>query len=150
MTSSPGAQPVEPPAGTLQETRLLLEEQFEERDLVALRQAVAAHADRTGLPTSRVGELMLIAFELATNAVRHGGGRGRLRLWVADGLLHCQVSDHGPGISPAQHIPRTRPEPGAVGGRGLWLVSQFSDNFAVHSDHEGASVTATVHLPPTP
>src|SRR5512142_1419620 len=73
-----------------------IEQPFEERDLPALRRTVAAHGDRAGLSRRRVSDLVLIVSELAGNAIRHGGGRGRLRLWRSRGALYCEVSDHGP------------------------------------------------------
>ena len=36
-----------------------------------------------------------VAHELAANAVVHGAGHGRLRLWADGGFLYCQVSDDG-------------------------------------------------------
>ncbi|SDY15330.1 Anti-sigma regulatory factor (Ser/Thr protein kinase) [Micromonospora pattaloongensis] len=146
MTSSPDAQPLQPSRAPRERSRLLLDAPFEQRDLVALRQAVAAHADRAGLPTARVAELVVVASELVTNAIRHGDGRGRLRLWTADGMLHCQVTDDGPGFAGDAPVRPRRPEPGAVGGRGLWLVAEFCDALTVDSTAEGTTVTAAMAL----
>jgi anti-sigma regulatory factor (Ser/Thr protein kinase) len=54
--------------------------------------------------------------QLVTNAVRHGGGHGRLELSLQDHALICSISDHGSGVSglPACPPPNDRP-----GGRGL-------------------------------
>jgi anti-sigma regulatory factor (Ser/Thr protein kinase) len=127
--------------------KLLLDERFDERDLVALRSAVAAHADDAGLPEARAAELVLIAHELAINAVLHGGGAGRLRLWATRSAVHCQVTDEGPGLSGARLGEPARPAAGAAGGRGLWLVRQFSDRLTLDNRAPGASVIATVRLP---
>jgi len=67
-------------------------------DLYLLRAAVAAHAGRLGVADDRIGHLVTVASELAANAIRHGGGAGRLRLWRDPTAVFCQVSDHGPGI----------------------------------------------------
>ena len=127
---------------------LLLDEPFEERDLAALRRTVAAHADRAGLTRRRGADLVLVACELASNAVRHGGGHGRLRLWIADDMVYCQVSDSGPGIPRTHRLPTERPDPSALGGRGLWLVLHFCDNLRLDNGTDGGAVI-TAALPMT-
>jgi anti-sigma regulatory factor (Ser/Thr protein kinase) len=128
------------------DTRLLLDLTFSEAELVSLREAVAAHADAAGLSRSRTEDLVLIAHELATNAVRHGGGRGRLRMWAGEEVLRCRVTDDGPGL-PALAPLAERPDPGSSGGRGMWLVTRFADGVVVNRDGSGGDVTAIVKLP---
>ena len=69
--------------------------------------------------------MVTVAHELAANAVRHGAGHGRLRLWIRDGVLHCEVSDDGPPP------PATRQEDEAAWqeqhGHGLWVIGQVAD-----------------------
>jgi anti-sigma regulatory factor (Ser/Thr protein kinase) len=69
--------------------------------------------------------VVLAVHELAANAVRHGGGAGRVQLRTADGALHCVVSDAGPatidGHARAGTAVAVQPwlfKP----GHGLWLV----------------------------
>jgi len=136
MTTSPDARP-----------GYLLDQPFTERDLPALRRTVAAHADRTPLPTDRVTDLILIVSELAANAVRHGGGRGQLRMWTSADALHLEITDDGPGPPPPHPLPRQRPEPTVTGGRGLWLVDTYADAFAMQAGPAGGTVvTATLRL----
>jgi anti-sigma regulatory factor (Ser/Thr protein kinase) len=144
MTSSP----VPDPPG--QQT-YLLDEPFTERDLQVLRRTVAAHADRTTLPASRVSDLVLIVAELAANAVRHGGGSGRLRVWSTGEVLYCEVTDGGPGLSLPYPLPDQRPEPSVTSGRGLWLVVNYADDITIGTgtDGGGTVVTATLRLPGT-
>src|SRR5439155_24995785 len=71
---------------------------FTSDGLHLLRATVAAHAGHLGVPDHRIGPLITVASELAANAIRHGGGTGRLRLWRDPTAVFCQVSDHGPGI----------------------------------------------------
>jgi serine/threonine-protein kinase RsbW len=78
--------------------------------------------------------------EITTNAVRHGGGRGRLELWRTAGHLHCRVTDHGAGIPAGRHRPR-RPDTHAVGGRGLWLASKASTDLHIETGTGGTKVT---------
>jgi anti-sigma regulatory factor (Ser/Thr protein kinase) len=147
MTTSPSPDTEGHHDTEVAEAVFLLDEPFEEPDLVALRGSVAAHADRAGLAPSRVNDLVLIAYELATNAVRHGGGRGQLRLWLAGGAVHCEVNDRGPGL-PEQHRGEPdRPGLGAPGGRGLWIALTFSDQLKLTNTADGATVTAIIRLP---
>jgi anti-sigma regulatory factor (Ser/Thr protein kinase) len=132
-----GARPPAEPA---------LDQPFDSDHLVALRSTVAAHADRLGLAGERIGDLVLVAHELASNAVRHGGGRGRLRLWRDHGSLYCAVSDEGPGFAGTGADGHQRPALGASGGRGLWIVRQLADDVDVRSDPAGTTVTARVRL----
>src|SRR3989442_14315536 len=74
----------------------VLDQVFDGDSLYALRAAVAAHGLQAGLAEGRVGDLVLAVHELAANAVCHGAGRGRLRMWYAGGTLRCEVSDDGP------------------------------------------------------
>jgi anti-sigma regulatory factor (Ser/Thr protein kinase) len=123
-----------------------LDQPFELANLVALRGSVAAHADALGLPARRISELVLLVHELASNAVRHGGGRGHLRIWVTDGALHCQVSDDGPGLSDHYFGTRTHPALDASGGRGIWLVRGLCDRLDWRSGQHGTVITASIDL----
>src|SRR5947208_3521014 len=82
-----------------------LDQLFDVESLYALRSAVAAHGADLGLTEQTLSDLVLIAHELATNAIRHGGvtaaSPGRLRLWATDGAVVCQVHDVGPGLADA-------------------------------------------------
>jgi anti-sigma regulatory factor (Ser/Thr protein kinase) len=121
-----------------------LNQPFDFDNLVALRSAVAAHGDRLGLAPSQVQELVLVAHELASNAVRHGGGHGRLRMWKIDRTVHCEVTDSGPGMPDAHPETFWRPSLDALGGRGLWLAHRLSDHFDLRSSPDGTTATATM------
>ena len=95
---------------------------------------------------------MLAVHELAANAVRHGGGAGRVRIHVADGELRCQVSDAGPGNADgdirgtgADGAPSWPFEP----GHGLWLVRNAADHVSIASGPGGSEVAVTFTLPGT-
>ncbi|HET8680665.1 MAG TPA: ATP-binding protein [Micromonosporaceae bacterium] len=123
-----------------------LDQAFDRQGLVALRAAVAAHGPGAGVPPGRVDDLVVLAHELASNAVRHGGGRGRLRLWRADGFAHCEVSDDGPGLSDPDGIGRQQVPVAASDGRGLWIVRQLADEVRVRTGPGGTVVTALLRL----
>jgi anti-sigma regulatory factor (Ser/Thr protein kinase) len=100
--------------------RVSLEQAFDIDGLVSLRSAVAAHADRLGLPAARIPELVLVAHELASNS--------------------------GPGLTSPRPTPHgfDRPSVEALGGRGLWLAHTLCDEFAVSSDESGTVATASM------
>ena len=124
----------------------VLDQAFDGDSLYALRAAVAAHGSRAGLSEGRTRDLVLAVHELAANAVRHGAGRGRLRLWATPDGVRCEVSDHGadgdgPGAEAADaalwHV-----EP----GHGLWLVRQIADGASVRSDPSGTVAALSFRL----
>src|SRR5581483_11272122 len=76
-----------------------VDQSFDGDSLYAVRATVAAHASAAGIPASRVRDVVLAVHELAANAVRHGAGQGRLRLWVTGDGIRCEVADAGAGPS---------------------------------------------------
>lgn len=128
---------------------MALDEAFDVNTLHELRKAVLAEAASVGMPGDRASEVVLAVHELAANAVRHGGGAGRARMWVVAGELYCQVSDPGPassdgdaGVGVGVTLPWTvRP------CHGLWLVRNAADHFSVASTLAGSNATAVFILP---
>src|SRR5437867_4265059 len=59
----------------------------------ALRRLASSHAGRVGLGPGRGGDLALAVTEIATNSLRHGGGRGLLQIWRDGPNLLCEVRD---------------------------------------------------------
>lgn len=111
---------------------------FDDGTLSAVRPAVLARAAVAGLSAARSADLALAVSEAVTNSVRHGGGRGELRLWEQDGALVCEVRDHGRVEDPLAG--RRMPAPDGDGGRGLWLVNQLSDLVQLRSTPSGTAV----------
>jgi anti-sigma regulatory factor (Ser/Thr protein kinase) len=129
----------------------MLEEDLNAEGLHMLREAVFAHATDAGMPESRATDVVLVAHELATNAIRHGGGTGRLRIRIAAGALLCQVTD--PGVAPdaatASAAPQPEPWP-YQRGHGLWLVREATDQFTVTTGPHGSQADVSFDLPGTP
>ena len=149
---------------------LLLDQEFDSGTLYALRAAVQAHVGQAGLPEDRVGEVVLAIHELAANAIAHGAGHGRLRMWERAGALSCEIVDAGPvgagrptGPSPGRAGRPTGPSPGgavrptgpseaadpwpAADGHGLWLVRQVADQLDLRSGPRGTRAVVTFALP---
>ncbi|MFJ4918505.1 ATP-binding protein [Streptomyces sp. NPDC088725] len=72
----------------------------------------------------------LLISELVTNAVLHGwGDEVLLSLVIQDGEVRLQVKDGSP-CRPRMSVA----EVGSEGGRGLFLVDQFSDRWGTSED----------------
>ena len=124
-----------------------LDQAFDASSLYALRAAVAAHAAAAGLGKSQVYDVTAVAHELAANAVVHGAGHGRLRLWADGGFLYCQVSDAGRDGAADQPAPSgdgAGPWP-AEHGHGLWLARKVAEHLGI--GHGPAGTTATARFP---
>jgi anti-sigma regulatory factor (Ser/Thr protein kinase) len=111
-----------------------------------LREAVDRLGRRYGLARRAVQELVLIANELATNVVRHGGGTGRMWLWCQDSTVYCQVADRGGGMAHPERAGTMPVEPGALAGRGLWIIRQLCDRLHIASGPGGTTITVCVAL----
>src|SRR5881394_4474487 len=121
-----------------------LDQAFDGDSLFALRATVAAHGSRAGLSEGRTRDLVLAVHELAANAVRHGAGQGRLRMWATPEGVRCEVIDDGadgtgeePAEAPVWHV-----EP----GHGLWLVRRIADGASVRSDPSGTVAVVNFRL----
>lgn len=113
-------------------------------ELRPLRRWTAAQALEFGLDGERVPQLELIVTELVTNSLRHAATDCLVRLWRAEGHLHCEVRDGGQLSDPLAGR-RPRP-PGQRGGRGLLLVHQLADLVRTHTTPEGTSQYALLRL----
>lgn len=123
---------------------MALEESFDAGTLPGLRRTVLAEVSAAGLTGERAGDVVLAVHELAANAVRHGGGSGRLWMVSADTVLRCRVSDDGPARPPGAAADRPWP---VQHGHGLWLVSALADHVSIAASAAGATVTITFTLP---
>jgi anti-sigma regulatory factor (Ser/Thr protein kinase) len=133
---------------------------FDSGTLNTLRAGVKAHARAAGLTEDRAEDVVLAVHELAANAVRHGAGAGRLRIWTLAGSLHCQVEDGGPQAPRHPGEPPGHPDRAADGsgpdsghqlpsrpGHGLWLVRQVADRIRILSGARGTRATIAFDLP---
>ncbi len=118
----------------------LLVATFTRDELDAVRHRVGAVSGHHGLSADALSDWVTAVNELMTNAVRHGGGTGTLRLCF-DGRLTCEVHDGGTGFAVAEHLgDRPRPVLSASGGMGLWIVEQMAEVLSVDSGPAGTTV----------
>ena len=112
----------------------------------AAREHVVDALARDGLADDVVDDLVLIASELAANAVRHGSPPAVLRLDRADGGIRVTVSNHGDAPDPRI----LTAEPHAAHGRGLAMVEQLADRVGWERDGDRLDVWAEVWLEQAP
>lgn len=124
----------------------LLSETFDRGQVTDLRHRVASCATSAGMTGQRLDDFVLAVNELITNAVRHGGGRGRLQMWRDARSMFCEVSDSGQGIGSDQLRHRERPAPNTAGGWGLWLTERLTDTMAVATGPDGTTVRVSLGL----
>jgi anti-sigma regulatory factor (Ser/Thr protein kinase) len=127
-------------------TDLLLSEAFDHSGVTALRHSIASAAATAGLGGDRLDDFVVAVNELLTNAVRHGGGGGRVRLWRQDGAVVCEVRDDGPGLPPGRADHQDRPAPDQPGGWGLWLAGRLTDSFSTVTG-DGTTVRISSRIP---
>jgi anti-anti-sigma factor len=130
----------------------VIDQAFDSGSLYALREAVAAHATQAGLSEGRVTDAVLAVHELAANAIRHGAGHGRLRVWDTGNALRCEVTDDGgagtDGADPHPPAPAAWP---VEHGHGLWLIRQVADQASLDAGPLGTVAVVSFALgPPGP
>ncbi|CAM5500757.1 anti-sigma regulatory factor [Streptomyces spiroverticillatus] len=109
---------------------------FDVDTLGRTRDAASAWAQAAGLTYSRRADWLLAVGEALSNSVRHGGGRGVLRMWCEDRSVIAEISDQGRLADPLTG--RRRPDPFAPnGGRGMWIIHQLCDLVEVRATEQG-------------
>jgi anti-sigma regulatory factor (Ser/Thr protein kinase) len=111
---------------------------FGEGALRHVRAFVSRHAGRAGLGPERAADFVLAANEVATNSLRHGGGRGILRIWTEADALICEVADRGRIDQPL--VDRQAPALGKENSRGLWIANQVCELVQIRSFPNGSVV----------
>ena len=129
---------------------------FDGATLNLVRELVLTQAVAAGLPEHSATDVALAVHELAANAVRHGGGTGRLRVSVTPGTLCYRVEDYGPASShhrtSSGQVTSAKISNGTPGwpcqtGHGLWVVRKLASQMNVVSGPYGSRVTVEFALP---
>lgn len=121
-----------------------LEMGFGQTHLDSVRRFAAERAGEAGLSPERTDDFVIAVNEAATNSVRYGGGGGVFRVWREADALVGEVRDAGRIDEPL--VGRTRPEPGADGGHGLWLAHHLCDLVQLRTRRGGTVVRLHMQL----
>jgi serine/threonine-protein kinase RsbW len=136
------------PAGRSGDLAPVLDLAFDSDTLNVLRAEVHVRACRAGMSEARAGDVVLAVHELVANAVRHGAGAGRLRIWSLPGALHCQVDDGAPPGSGSPDGASNLSSWQAQPGHGLWVTRQVADQMEVLSGPDGTRAKVIFDLAP--
>jgi len=107
------------------------------------RHLFADWMEHLNLDDSERGDLLLVASELCSNAVRHASGQPgalALRAWADADALVIEVEDDGPGMELSRRV--EDPDLDAEQGRGLYVVRALVDDLSVHRDGERTVIRA--------
>ena len=134
-----------PPPRAIEVRRWLLTGTTELRDLRAsLHRAITGLALGDDEALDEIPEkVALVATELATNAIRHGGPPTTVRLLQAEDFLVLEVADQD--LTTAPELPDA-PSLGE-GGRGLLLAEQFSLEVGWYATDSEKHIWATFPTP---
>jgi anti-sigma regulatory factor (Ser/Thr protein kinase) len=127
-------------------TELLVSEAFDGSRVTGLRHAVASCAAAAGLDGDRLDDFVVAVNELLTNAVRHGGGTGRLSVWRDELSVVCEVTDRGSGLATPRPDKPERPATDEPGGWGLWLAGKLTDTLDLQTGAEGTTVRISTRV----
>ena len=122
-------------------TERLLSESFDRSGVTALRHAVTSCAESAGLADGRLEDFVVAVNELLTNAVRHGGGSGRIELWRENSSVVCEVTDPGTGLADPRPGPPHRGRTGRLGA----LAGRRTDRHDRYPDRRGRDLCAHLH-----
>ena len=118
---------------------------FDQTAAAKAREAVAETLGTWSVAAPVAGNVVLLASELVTNAVRHGRPPIILRLSRTTSELLLEV------IDAAGHVPRVlRPGPADDHGRGLHLVSTLAQKWGTRMTEQGKAVWCTLPFAAAP
>ncbi|MGW3450720.1 SpoIIE family protein phosphatase [Streptomyces sp. NPDC001076] len=127
-------------SGLAPDAHVTWEIEAQERMVGRARELTARQLARWGLGEESFTTELIVS-ELVTNALRYGGAPITLRL-IRDRSLICEVSD---GSSTSPHVRRARDTD--EGGRGLYLITQLTQNWGTRYGARGKTIWAEQSLP---
>lgn len=102
--------------------------------IAEVEQYVRQLFDKYGLDTELYPNILISLTEAVNNAVQHGNHNDVTKIVCVRSekfkhILHCEISDEGPGFDPDKLPDPTDPDNiENPGGRGVFLMRQLSDN----------------------
>jgi anti-sigma regulatory factor (Ser/Thr protein kinase) len=115
----------------------------EQSDIGEYRRTASRLAQGRGFDEEEVGKVSIVATELATNLVRHGGGGAMLLQLLEDGAmpqLEMVAIDRGPGMLDVAECMRDGHSTAGTPGTGLGAVSRLSAAFDLFSARDKGTV----------
>lgn len=114
------------------------------------RRRLTADLSAEGVFGQAVGDAALVVSELLSNAIKHAwplpGAKLQVTWLVEPGSVEVAVRDGGGPTRPAR--PReAHPPISSLGGRGLGIVEQLSQNWGIRTDDVGQTVWAVLPAP---
>lgn len=113
-------------------------------DLAGARKCGDRYGRLVGMSATGVADLMLVATELATNSLDHGGGACRLAFWYEAGHVVCEARDMGQWADPLAG--RRPPAVRGSGPYGLFVVNTIVDLLRIHTASAGTTIHAYLRL----
>ena len=101
----------------------------------AARAFLARLLDGWGIADDVIDDASLLASELMSNAVKHGGGVVDLQIEAEDGVLHVGVHDDAVGAPVVNRASST-----SSGGRWMWIVQSVAHDWGTDPDASGKTV----------
>jgi anti-sigma regulatory factor (Ser/Thr protein kinase) len=109
----------------------------EQSDIGECRRIAKRLAQAHGFDEEQTGKISIVATELATNLVRHGGGGEMLLQVLEDGVapqFEMMAIDRGPGMRDVTQCLRDGFSTSGTAGTGLGAVSRLSTDFDLFSE----------------
>ena len=105
----------------------------DESALVLLRSKLFAIINRLGISELKRENILLVAAELATNILKHAGGRGIIQVWQQPGVLDILSLDYGVGIDNLAQAEEDGFSTSNTFGKGLGAVRRLSDELYIYT-----------------
>jgi anti-sigma regulatory factor (Ser/Thr protein kinase) len=110
-------------------------------ELEVFRELLGRELVAEKVPDAKVLDMLVAGTEIATNALRHGGGIAQVRVGRAEGRFVCEVVDRGSGFDDpvaGYLVPREGT------GTGLWIARQLAWRVEFFRAPEGFTVRITL------
>jgi serine/threonine-protein kinase RsbW len=101
--------------------------------------------EHLGVEETELADMVLVASELCSNAVRHASGAPGslvLRAWAEGDSVVVEVQDDGAGFELTHRWDDELPDPDVERGRGLYVVEALTDEISVRREGEYTFVRA--------